>query len=152
MVNGDYSIRTIAGDWKPDVTRARVEDIGKYSDIDLVFGHNDDMALAAYDAISKSGEAEARRIKFIGIDAVVGVEAVIDGRLDASFLYPPGGDFVIQTAMDVLRGKKVQKTYTLKSSIIDASNAATLKAQSEQLLNAIVHSAPEEAFSCLIFQ
>ncbi len=135
VVNGDYRIKTIAGEWKPDVAKARVEDLKDYANIDLVFGHNDDMALAAYDAISEVNEADACRIKFIGIDAIVGVDAVIDGRLDASFLYPPGGDFVIQTAMDILQGNEVQKTYTLKSSVIDASNAVTLKAQSDQLLN-----------------
>lgn len=134
-INGHYSIRHLEGDWRADITAARMQDIPNYSGIDLVFGHNDDMALAAYEAIRSRSLSDARRIKFIGIDAVVGVDAVIDGRLDASFLYPPGGDFVIQKAMDILTGKQIEKTYVLKSSIINSSNATTLKAQSEQLLN-----------------
>ena len=129
-----YKVRSIDGNWIPDVARARVEDIGLFEDIDLVFGHNDDMAIAAYEVISKYSQEDADRIKFIGIDAIVGIDAVIDGRLDASFLYPPGGDFVVKTAIKLLNGEPVEKNYVLKSSLVDASNASTLKAQSEQML------------------
>lgn len=135
VVNGAYNLKRIDGNWIHDVARARVEDLGDYDDVDLVFGHNDDMALAAYDVIRCKCPADAERIKFIGIDAIVGVDAVIDGRLDASFLYPPGGDFVIETALKLLHGEKVERNYTLKSSIVDMSNASTIKMQSEQMLD-----------------
>ena len=129
-----YKVKIIDGNWIPDVARARVEDIKFFEDIDLVFGHNDDMAIAAYEVISKHSQKDADRIKFIGIDAIVGIDAVIDGRLDASFLYPPGGDFVVETAIKLLKGEEVEKNYILKSSLVDASNASTLKTQSEQML------------------
>lgn len=135
VIDSRYNLTTISGDWQPSVAKARVEDIKDYSKIDLVFGQNDEMALAAYEAISQRDQSQADRIKFIGIDAVVGIDAVIDGRLDASFLYPPGGEFVIQTAMKILSGQEVDKEYTLKSAIVDSSNAYALKSQSEQLLN-----------------
>lgn len=135
VIDSLYKVTTISGDWQPSVAKARVEDISDYSKFDLVFGQNDEMALAAYDAIAQRSIQDADRIKFIGIDAVVGIDAVIDGRLDASFLYPPGGEFVVQTAMNILSGKPVEKEYTLKSSIVDVSNASTLKSQSEQILN-----------------
>ena len=129
-----YKVKIIDGNWIPDVARARVEDIKFFEDIDLVFGHNDDMAIAAYEVISKHSQKDADRIKFIGIDAIVGIDAVIDGRLDASFLYPPGGEFVVETAIKLLKGEEVEKNYILKSSLVDASNASTLKTQSEQML------------------
>ena len=69
-----YIVRSIDGNWIPDVARARVEDIGLFEDIDLVFGHNDDMTIAAYEVISKYSQEDADRIKFIGIDAIVGVK------------------------------------------------------------------------------
>ena len=129
-----YKVKIIDGNWIPDVARARVEDIAFFEDIDLVFGHNDDMAIAAYEVISKHSQKDADRIKFIGIDAIVGIDAVIDGRLDASFLYPPGGEFVVETAIKLLKGEEVEKNYVLKSSLVDASNPSTLKTQSEQML------------------
>lgn len=133
-VKGDYRVRSIVGDWLPSVTKSKVRDITDYSGIDLVFAHNDDMALAAYEGISERSPADARRIKFIGVDAIVGVDAVIDGRLEASFLYPPGGEFVISTAMRILSGDTVEKNNTLRSFTVDSTNAETLKAQSDQML------------------
>ena len=140
VVDGAYRLMRIDGNWIPDVARARVEDLGEFGNIDLVFGHNDEMALAAYDVIKAKSPADVERIKFIGIDAIVGVDAVIDGRLDASFLYPPGGDFVIDTAVRLLHGGKVSRNYTLKSAIVDASNAATLKCSRNRFLTISVTS------------
>ncbi len=135
VVNGDYRVRSIWGDWLSAATKSKVRDIQDYSSIDLVFAHNDDMALAAYEGISERSLADARRIRFIGVDAIVGVDAVIDGRLDASFLYPPGGEFVTETAMKILGGKPVERNYILRSFIVDSTNAETIKAQSDQMLD-----------------
>lgn len=135
VVDGEYRIKQVAGDWQIDKAKAGTKALGTFRDIDFVFGHNDDMAIAAYEAIHEVDPQSAERIRFVGIDAIVGVDAVIDGRLDASFLYPPGGEFVIQTAIKILYGEKVDKKYTLKSSIVDRSNAETLKSQSRQILN-----------------
>ncbi len=135
VLGGDYQVRSIVGDWLPAATKSKVRDIQDYSPIDVVFAHNDDMALAAYEGIFECSPADAERIKFIGVDAIVGVDAVIDGRLDASFLYPPGGEFVIAVAMKILRGEEVDRNYTLNSSIVDSTNAETIKAQSDQMLD-----------------
>lgn len=135
VVDGYCRVRSIVGDWLPEVVKSKVRDIPDWSHIDLVFAHNDDMALAAYEGISERSPEDAKRIRFIGVDAIVGVDAVIDGRLEASFLYPPGGDFVIETAMKMLLGEDVEKNYTLKSSIVDSTNAETIKSQSDQMLD-----------------
>lgn len=134
VLKDDYHVRSIVGDWLPSATKSKVLDISDYSGIDLVFAHNDDMALAAYEGISERSPSDAKRIKFIGVDAIVGVDAVIDGRLEASFLYPPGGEFVIVTAMKILSGEPVEKNNTLRSFTVDATNAETLKTQSDQML------------------
>ena len=80
VINGHYDITRINGNWIHDVAKARVEDISDYKDIDLIFGHNDDMVLAAYEAINFRNSNDADRIKFIGIDAIVGVDAIIEAR------------------------------------------------------------------------
>ena len=130
-----YSVHTISGDWKPEVAKERIEAIGQYRNIDLIFAHNDDMALAAYNAINEADSLSAQRIKFIGIDALVGVDAVLDGRLQASFLYPTGGDKVMAIARRILLGKRVEKSYQLQSALVDSHNAYTLKAQQEQIVS-----------------
>ena len=130
-----YSIHTVSGDWKPEKALEAVGKLDDYSSIDLIFAHNDDMALSAYNAIDAADPASARRIKFVGIDALVGVDAVLDGRLCASFLYPTGGDKVMEIAMKILSGQKVEKLYSLPTAFVDSTNAYTLKAQQEQILS-----------------
>lgn len=131
----NYSIYTVNGDWKPEVAAAHTKALGQFDNIDLVFAHNDDMALAAYDAIASIDPISAHRIKFIGVDALVGVEAIVEGKLLASFLYPTGVEKMIEIARAILDGKKVGKNYQLHSALIDAQNAQTLKVQQEQIIS-----------------
>lgn len=130
-----YSIYSVSGDWMPGSARDEVLKIRNYEDIDLIFAHNDDMALSAYDAVASVDRESAERISFIGIDALVGVDAVLDGRLSASFLYPTGGDKVMSMAYRILSGAKVEKRYDLATALVDKNNAFTLKAQQEQIFS-----------------
>ena len=65
--------------------------------IDLVFAHNDRMAAGAYRAAIKHGVE--KDMLFVGVDALPGegrgVDMVADGELDATFIYPTGGDKVV---------------------------------------------------------
>lgn len=76
--------------------------------IDAVFAQNDRMASGAYEAALR--KHRAGKMDFIGIDALpgerYGLEDILAGRLTASFIYPTGGDRVVQIAMDILQGKE----------------------------------------------
>ncbi|MCI0515011.1 substrate-binding domain-containing protein [candidate division KSB1 bacterium] len=96
-----------------------------YEKIDLVYAHNDPMAVGAYLAAK-----EARReqnIKFIGIDGLPGPEggcqAVLDGQLAATFLYPNCGQEAIMYALKILRGETVPRRVTLPTAKITVENA-----------------------------
>lgn len=97
----------------------------RFEDIDLVYGHNDPMAIGAYLAAKNAGRHE--NMYFIGIDGLPGPEggaqAVINGQLDATFLYPTGGREAIRVADDILDGRKIPKHITLGTVRIDPSNA-----------------------------
>ena len=64
-------------------------------------------------------------MKFIGIDALwhEGIQAVIDGELDATFWYPTCGAEAIQNAMKILNGESVPKKITLPTALITKENA-----------------------------
>jgi signal transduction histidine kinase/CheY-like chemotaxis protein len=133
----EYKIREIFGKWHYNIALEEVNKLESFDDIDLVYAHNDIMALAARDLIMQKDPESCERIKFLGIDGVygdgAGLEAVADGRLEASFQYPTGGAVAIQVAMAIASGEPVKKNYTLNTSIIDQSNAKTILAQSEQV-------------------
>lgn len=95
-------------------------------DIDVIYGHNDPMAMGAYLAAQKVNRE--KEIIFIGVDGIPGpeggVQMVIDGVLRATFLYPNCGREVIQTAVKMLDGEEVERKISLPTAMIDKSNAA----------------------------
>ncbi len=79
--------------------------------IDLVFAHNDDMALGAIEAIEAAGGKPGEDIKIVSIDAVHdGLQALIDGKIN--FIVecnPLLGDYAADLVKKVLDGTDVQK-------------------------------------------
>lgn len=113
-----------------------IEILSAQSSIDLVFAHNDRMAVAAYEAArDKDREVD---IYFVGIDALPGqdggIEHVLNGRLNATFIYPTGGDMIIQLALQILKGEEYLKNNILSTAVVDNTNARVLKLQSDQIL------------------
>ena len=131
-------IISIDGDWRREIARTAAAGID-WSEVDLIYAHNDEMALGARDALIEKNAARLRSIRILGVDGAfgheAGLEAVADGRLDASFLYPTGGDQVIKVALQILRGEKVKKDYILGTALIDKPTATTLLMQSNQLIS-----------------
>jgi ribose transport system substrate-binding protein len=83
--------------------------------IDLVYGHNDPMAVGAWLAAKAKGREQ--QMKFIGIDGLPGLDggrqAVADGKLAATFVYPTGGKEAIEIADKILKKEKVEHRMTL---------------------------------------
>ncbi len=103
--------------------------------IDMVFAQNDRMAVGAYLAAKAHGREN--EIRIVGIDALpgrdYGVEQVLKGVLDATFIYPTSGDRVMQTAMDILQGRPFRRDYLLSTAIVDFTNARVMKLQTDHI-------------------
>lgn len=103
-----------------------------HPDVDLIYAHNDRMAIGASEMAQKKG----MDVKVIGIDAApeIGIKAVADGVIDATFLYPTEGYRLIRTALAILEGKPYDKETILPvSSAVDKTNADILLLQNESL-------------------
>lgn len=135
--NNNVTVKNVYGRWHRDEAKVNIAALGSFENIDIVYAHNDPMALAAREAIMEVDPQAAERIKFIGIDALPGkgkgIEAVRDGYLTASFVYPTGGSTAIKVAWQILNGMPVSKHYALTSALIDKDNAGTIYLQTEQL-------------------
>ena len=109
--------------------------LARFPEIDVVYAQNDRMAAGAYDVAERQGRAEEMR--FIGTDALpvegYGVEQVLDGQLDATFIYPTGGDRVIQMAMDILNKRDFPRETILSTSVVDATNAQIMQMQTSHI-------------------
>ena len=104
----------------------------QHPNIDLVFAMNDPMAAGARQAA----------IQFNGkLPFIVGVDALIDGGIkniennvqDASFIYPTGGEKVIDLAMKILHNQPFQRENILNTAVVDKSNVRMLQLQTEQI-------------------
>ncbi len=99
--------------------------------IDLVYAHNDPMALGAYLAAQGAGKAD--QMKFIGIDGLAipdgGIRAVQDGQLAGTFIYPTGAKEAVDTVKQMIAGDKIEQKQVLPTTAVTSENATELYKQ-----------------------
>ena len=104
--------------------------------INYVFAQNDRMAVGARKALIASRQ-NIEKVFFTGIDGLPnqggGLELVRDGILEVSYIYPTGGDQVVQLAMSILRGKAYEKINYLEAALITRDNASVLLMQAKEI-------------------
>lgn len=110
--------------------------LSTHKHVDLIFAHNDRMASGAYKAANDLGIQDS--ILFVGIDALPGknggIEKVLNKEMTATFIYPTGGDRIIQLALKILNEEKFEKNNPLFTAVVDFSNARVLKLQSDEIV------------------
>lgn len=93
-------------------------------DITLIYAHNDDMALGALQVAKQRGMND---VKVVGVDGLMeAVKQIASGpNYQATALNDPAyeGKLAVDTALDILAGKTVEKYVDAKTSLVDASNA-----------------------------
>ena len=109
--------------------------IDSFPDIDAVFGHNDLIAIYAQQIVQEhQGQND---LTFVGVDGIPGegqgIEAVVNGVLQATLLYPTGGAEAIQVASSLLHGEAVPKEYKLQTTVIDSTNVRVLQLQANKI-------------------
>ncbi|MFV0539420.1 MAG: substrate-binding domain-containing protein, partial [Dysgonomonas sp.] len=106
----------------------------EYDHIDLVFAMNDPMAAGVYEA---SRKYTGKTPFIIGVDALSGegggIQNIENNVQDASFIYPTGGDKVVDLAMKILKGQPFDRENTLYTTVVDKSNVRVLQLQTEQI-------------------
>ena len=129
-------ISEIYGNWLKDKASIQLEkNIDKLSQADVVFAHNDLMALGAQEVAQKN--KLAGRIKFVGVDGLAGpgagIEFVSDKILNATVLYPTGGEEAIQTALRILNKEPFEKQNILQTLVIDSTNVRLMTLQTDKI-------------------
>jgi len=124
------------GNWFRKEAKESMQDIlNHFDDIDLVFAHNDEMAIGVYEALKLKTKGKLPVI--LGIDALSspdgGIQKVIEGVIDATFMYPTGGEKAIQIAYNILNHKAFEKETVLHTAVVDKTNARVIKLQTDQI-------------------
>jgi ABC-type sugar transport system substrate-binding protein len=107
-----------------EVMEALIKKHGKA--INILYAHNDDMALGAIQAIEEAGLKPGKDIIIVSIDAIKeGVQAVADGKINCVVeCNPLFGPKVYDTVQKILKGEPVERKSFNKDEVIDATNAA----------------------------
>ena len=131
---GGSVIASVPANWNKEEALPIADSLLRiYDDVDIIFAHNDRMAIGASEAAKTLGRND---IRIIGIDAAptIGIQAVADSIIDATFLYPTEGHRVIRTALSILKGEPYKKDDIMPvSSAVDITNADILLRQDETM-------------------
>ncbi len=131
---GGHLIGSAIANWNAEEAIHAADSLLKvHENVDVIFAHNDRMAIGASEAARKLGRDN---ICIIGIDAApeIGIKAVADSVIDATFLYPTEGHRIIKTALAILKGEPFERIQIMPaSSAVDISNADILLRQNETL-------------------
>lgn len=109
--------------------------------LDVVFCQSDLASLGAYKAAKDLGMEKG--IYFIGIDALPGegIDAIQQGKLAASYIYPTHGEEIIALALKILEHKPFKRTNIIESIVVTpqnvdeiAINANAMMRQNEYLI------------------
>ncbi|WP_140626778.1 ABC transporter substrate-binding protein [Methylibium rhizosphaerae] len=115
-----------------DFTRAKGKEVmeaflkAEGKKINVLYAHNDDMAIGAIQAIEEAGLKPAKDIIIISIDAVKGAfEAMMAGKLNVSIECSPLlGPQLMQAVKDLKAGKTLPKRIVTEESIFPMDVAA----------------------------
>lgn len=132
--NPSIDYRHVPSQWSyDDCKRIMREWLENGKAVDVVFCHSDLAAVGAYEAAKELHKE--REIRFLGIDGLPGegLDAVQNGQLAASYIYPTHGEEVIALALRILEGKPFERTNNLKSIVVTPQNVADIALNSHSL-------------------
>jgi len=115
-----------------DFTRAKGKEVmeaflkAEGKKINVLYAHNDDMAIGAIQAIEEAGMKPAKDIIIISVDAVKGAfEAMIAGKMNVSVECSPLlGPQLMQAVKDLKAGKTLPKRIVTKEGVFPMEVAA----------------------------
>ncbi len=133
--NGLQIAAQINGDWlESRASHALLKNRDVLNNADLVFAHNDVMALGTSKSIKQLGLSKK---KIIGVDGLAGpargLQFISDGLITATLLYPPGGEEAIRVADKILNKEDFTKENYLQTSVVDSTNVRLMMLQADKI-------------------
>ena len=132
----------VPGQWSyDDCKRIMQRWLKDGKNVDIVFCHSDFVAFGAYEAAKEFHKEHD--IRFLGIDGLPGegIDAIQNGQLAASYIYPTHGEEVIALALRILEGKPYERTNNMKSFVVTPQNVADVALSSNSLMKQNQHLA-----------
>ncbi len=125
--NANTTITSVTSEWqKAKAVPAAAAAFQADNTFNVVYAHNDDSGEGAYIA-AQNADLDVDNMLFVGIDGLPdkngAIVSILQGRLDASFVYPNGAAEAMEWAAKILNGEEPPKTVTLGTDSITPENA-----------------------------
>ena len=113
-----------------DAYTAVSEFLDSHGPVDAIVAQNDLMAIEA------SKAADRYSIPIMGVDGIiVGLQAIVDGAIECTAVYPTRGDLIVNTAVQILEGKPYVRDTILETMLIDVAAAYPMLKQYQQRMH-----------------
>ena len=127
-----HVVADAVADWLQSKAKDRMTEVlSAVPKIDVVYGHNDPMAVGAYLAAQDKGRE--KEMIFVGVDGLDGesggIKKVQDGVLAATFVYPLCVEQAVDIGNKILRDPSFvpEKVYTVPTRMVTTDAAAPVK-------------------------
>ena len=91
-----------------------------HAPVDVIVAQNDIMAVEAARAVRNSRSYDNGTMRIMGVDGIeLGLQAIVDGEIECTAVYPSRGDMLIQTAAHILAGEPFVRDTVLETMLID---------------------------------
>jgi len=111
--------------------------VNQYPEANIAFGHTDGLCQTAAKVLDTLGKKD--QLFYLGVDGTPGpnggLQAIDDGFLNATMLYPTGGTEVIQLAMNIHNKESFDKQNKLQTTVIDDRNIRIMSLQNNKILS-----------------
>ncbi|MCX5208860.1 ABC transporter substrate-binding protein [Kitasatospora sp. NBC_00240] len=130
VIKGDPKFKVLASQ-TGDFTRAKGKEVMQaflksQPKIDVLYAHNDDMALGAIQAIEEAGKQPGKNIKIISVDGVKDAfTAMTQGKINVVVeCNPLLGDQLMELAKKVKKGESVERRIKTEEGVFTQDQAA----------------------------
>ena len=129
-INGKIDLQSVAGyiDAYTEVSRY----LSSHKNIDAIVAQNDIMAIESAKAVRDAEGYGKGSVRIMGVDGItVGLQAIANGDIECSAVYPTRGDLLVTTAAAILSGAPFVRDTVIETTMVDATMAPLLLRQFE---------------------
>ena len=106
----------------------------EHARVDAIVAQNDIMAIESAKAVNAAPGYGKGSVPIMGVDGIsMGLQAIVNGDMECTAVYPTRGDLIIHTATKILRGEPYARDTILETMLIDADLAYPLLRQFEAM-------------------
>ena len=131
-------VQSVMGSWYTENAHEVVSEYLENHPLpDVIVAHNDLMAIGAAEAVTRNPSPVTNSplsIPIMGVDGIhLGLQAIVDGKIECSATYSSRGDMIIDAAAHILHEEPYVHDTVLETTLVDITAAYPMLKQDEDI-------------------